>query len=159
MGLNNVDCHHNVVYQWGAPVSFVGTRFANMALRSNDFQETGNIQLLHADAAMSIPGIKSTANRLFSHAPANQWIFYVKRTLSLAAWGAIVGDPTSTATRVDYPRPDETIGDYDLMLGGAGSAVTFLERARQQSMAAWDDRLTGTSVTARFRANFGVVVP
>jgi len=26
-------------------------------------------------------------------------------------------------------------------------------------MATWDDRLTGTSVTARFRANFGVVVP
>jgi len=26
-------------------------------------------------------------------------------------------------------------------------------------MATWDDRLTGTTVAARFRANFGVVVP
>src|SRR5262249_15613070 len=75
VGVNNVDCHHNVAYEWGAPVSFVGTRFASMALRENDFQETGNIEVLHANAEMSIPGIKSTGNRLFSLAPANQWIF------------------------------------------------------------------------------------
>jgi hypothetical protein len=159
VGVNDVDCHHNVVYQWGAPVSFVGTRFTGLTLRSNDFQENGNIQVLHANAAISIPGIKSTTNRLFTRAPANQWIFYVKRTLSLSAWSAIVGDATSTATQVDYPRPDETIADYDLTLGDAGSAATFLERARRQSMTAWDDRLTGTTVAARFRANFGVVVP
>jgi hypothetical protein len=159
VGVNKVDCHHNVAYQWGAPVSLVGMRFAHLALRNNDFQETGDSQLLHANAELPIPGITSTGNRLFSLAPANQWIFYVKRTMSLPAWSAIVGDPSSMATRVDYPRPEETIADYDRVLGGVGSAESFLERARRQSMAAWDDRLTGTSVAARFRADFGVAIP
>jgi hypothetical protein len=159
VGVNNVDCHHNVAYQWGAPLSLVGTRFSDLTLRNNDFQETGDIQLLHANAELSMPGITSTGNRLFSSAPANQWIFYVKRTMSLSAWNAIVGDPSSMATRVDYPRPDETIADYDRALGGVGSAESFLARARRQSMTEWDDRLTGTSVAARFRADFGVAIP
>jgi hypothetical protein len=159
VGVNNVDCHHNVSYRWGAPVLLVGTRFSGLTLRNNDFQETGAILLLYANAELPMPGIVSTGNRLFTLALENQWIFYVKRTLSLSAWSAIVGDDTSIATQVDYPRPEETIADYDRALGGDGSAESFLGRARRQSMTAWDERLTGTSAAARFRADFGIATP
>ena len=159
VGINHVDFHHNVAYDWGAPILLIGNRFAGLTLRDNDVQEHAGIELFRTTDASPLPGLASAGNRLYSNGPPNQWMFYTSRFMSLATWNAMVDDRTSTATMVSYPRPDARIADYDLATGGGGSLESFLERARAQSRATWDERLVGTNVAADFRANFRVDAP
>ena len=159
VGVNDTTFHDNVAYGWGAPLMMFGHRFAGLRLRDNDLQEIGATELFHADYSAALEGFTSVGNRLFSFAPANTWMFYAQQQMSLEEWRVAVNDAESVAVRVSYPRPQETIADYDAATGGAGSLESFLARARLQSRANWNENLTGTTVARHFRANFDVRVP
>ena len=159
VGVNDTTFHDNVSYKWGAPLMLIGNRFAGLRLRNNDLQELGSIELFHADYSGALAGLTSAANRLFSLAPVDAWMFYAQQEMSLAEWRMAVDDAASAAIQVSYPRPEETIADYDAATGGGGSLESFLARARLQSRASWNDNLVGTKVAAHFRANFDVRVP
>jgi hypothetical protein len=156
VGINHTTFHHNIAYKWGAPLSLVGNRFAELLLRDNDLQELGPTELFHADHTGALAGFASVANRLFSSAPEGAWMFYNQQQMSLEQWRMAVNDAESAAVQVSYPRPEETIADYDITTGGGGSLESFMARARLQSRTNWDDNLVGTTVAAYFRANFGV---
>jgi len=159
VGVNETTFHDNVAYKWGAPLLLVGNRFAGLRLRNNDLQELGQTELFRADYSGAFEGFTSAANRLFSSAPVDEWMFYNQQEMSLAEWSTAVNDAASAAVQVSYPRPEETIAGYDAATGGGGSLESFLARARLQSRANWNDNLVGTNVAAHFRANFDVHVP
>jgi hypothetical protein len=158
-GVNDTMFHDNIAYNWGAPLLLVGNRFAGLRLRHNDLQELGPTELFRTDYSGAFEGFTSAANRLFSSAPVDEWMFYNQQEMSLAEWSTAVNDAASAAVQVSYPRPEETIAGYDAATGGGGSLESFLARARLQSRANWNDNLVGTNVAAHFRANFDVHVP
>lgn len=159
VGVNDTTFHDNVAYKWGAPLMLIGNRFSGLQLRNNDVQELGSTELFHADYSGAFAGFTSAANRLFTSAPTDEWMFYDQQQMSLDEWRMAVNDAASAAVQVSYPRPEETVADYDVVTGGGGSLESFLERARLQTRANWNDDLVGTNVAAYFCANFGVHVP
>ncbi len=159
VGVRNVDFHHNVVYAWGAPMTLVGDRFEGLVLRNNHLQEPTGAALLATNAAAAIAGFSSRDNRFYSTAPEKAWMLACDQPMAVADWKKAVADSTSVAGAASYPHPERTIADYDRSTGGSGSLASFLARARQQSRSNWNTFLVGSNAAARFRANFGVVVP
>ena len=160
VGIRNVDFHHNVAYGWGAPLTLVGDRFDGLVLRNNHLQEfTGAALFCSTHAPGTVARFSSRDNLFYSTAPEKAWMLHCDQPMSLKDWKAAVADSTSVAAAASYPHPERTIADYDRSTGGRGSLASFLARAREQSRSRWNSLLVGSNAAARFRANFGVVVP
>jgi len=155
-GLSNLNCHDNVSYKWGGPVSMSSNRFSGIQLRNNTLQDFFGSEMIHANYGGLLPGINSSNNCFYTTLATNAWMFYNGQNMSLTTWKQLVNDTTSIASQVAFPRPNETIVQYDLATGGSGSLDSFMSRARNQSRLNWNSQLVGTNGAAYFRSNFGL---
>jgi hypothetical protein len=155
-GLSNLNFHNNVSYKWGGPVSMSSNRFSGIQLQYNDLQDFSGSEMIHASYGGLLPGVTSGNNRFYTTLATSSWMFYNGQSMSLASWKPLVNDNSSVASQVGYPRPNETIVQYDLATGGSGSLASFMNRARNQSRLNWNSQLVGTNAAAYFRSNFGL---
>jgi hypothetical protein len=76
--------------------------------------------------------------------------------MTYGEWISSSGETGATNEEIDFTDPDRTVETYHNSLGGDGTFEGFIEEARQQSKANWNNAYTASAVNDYIREGFDI---
>jgi hypothetical protein len=152
----------NVVYDW-PDMAFRAYRpdpliYRNIELIGNDFQDAGRPSRVieFAPPEIDLTRWEFRDNEYWSDKPAGQWFRVGTTSGDFPWWRSEAEEWSGVSRQVIYPDPNRSVATYWASLGEQGGYAGFMSKAREQSRADWDPRVTAAAVNGYIRDGFGV---
>lgn len=162
-GNRNLTISHNVIHNWGGPVSFVGgsSKLAGITFADNRIDSSNaNVPLVSLSDAANTAAITARNNRYWApNAPAPSLFRLGSNGQSFDQWRTALGETGSEQAAITAPNLGVSIANFNQAAGFTGGADELLSRMRLQSRMSWDARLTASSVNRYFRNGMGISEP
>lgn len=158
----SVTVEKNIVFNW-PDRAFRAYRsnesvYRDIVVRNNDFQDQGSqTQLIDlATASLNLTRWEFSGNRYHTGKAVNSWFRVGAGSGDISWWQSRSEEWTGQVREVSYPDPDRSVASYWASLGNTGGYDGFMQRAREQSRANWDSRVTAPAVNDYVRQGFGL---
>jgi parallel beta helix pectate lyase-like protein len=155
VGAHSLTVRDNTVYAYHVPFRVSGSALSGNNVSNNTFQAThaGSPVIRHF-SALPANSFTYSGNTYYSANSSAQWFDVASTNYSYSGWTNLTHDSGSQTGLVSFVGPDRSLGTYNDLVGGVGTAEDFYASARLQSRANWNSDYTATSVNAYIRAGF-----
>ncbi len=151
----------NVVHDWskrdggGAALKVTLTPGSSLTFADNIIDQTNGARIVEL-AGGEARACTFKGNSYHAAGDRSNWFMIERDAMDLSKWASEAGDSAAKAQPPRFEDPERDLAAYSKSIGGEASAQAFLRKAREQSKANWDPKLTATAANEWIRAGYGL---
>ncbi|MEE9392471.1 MAG: right-handed parallel beta-helix repeat-containing protein, partial [Planctomycetota bacterium] len=138
IGINQLDIHHNTVYNWRGNIALTGSTFQALSISNNIIQSGDPLSQIVTIQNPATAGTTFADEIYFSVQSPDRWFRVDRVYMDLPQFSSELSEVGSLDMQAIFQDPDRSPATYSALIGGLGTVEDFLSKARAQSRYQYD---------------------